>query len=72
MKPLSLRLCKSLIVLCLFVSAVHLMPRSALSMTAANLSDQVRLGPRSQLSPVMMERAATALMYSIPARSRWT
>ena len=58
MKPHRLRLCKSLIVLCLFVSAVHLMPRSALSMTAANLSDQVRLLPRSQLQLAQLRQCS--------------
>ena len=58
MKPNRLRYCKSLIVLGLFVSATHLMPRSALSMTSANLSDQVRLVPRSELQLAQLRQCS--------------
>jgi hypothetical protein len=58
MKPHRPPLCKSLIVLFLFASAVHLMPRSALSMTAANLSDQVRLLPQDQLQLAQLRQCS--------------
>jgi hypothetical protein len=61
MKSHRLRLCKSLVVLSLFVSAAHLMPRSALSMTAADLSDQVRLLPRSELQLAQLRQCSQRL-----------
>jgi hypothetical protein len=49
MKPQKLRLGKILTLLCLFVSGMHLLPTSALSVTMANWSDQSRLLPQDHL-----------------------
>lgn len=49
MKPRRLRLGKILILLCLFASAMHLMPASAMSVTTTNWSNQVRPVPQNHL-----------------------
>jgi hypothetical protein len=49
MKPHRLRLGKILILFCLFVSAMHLLPASTVSVTAGNWGDQGRLLPKNQL-----------------------
>lgn len=49
MKPHRRWLCKILIVLCFFVGAIHLLSTSALSVTAANASDQVQRLSHNQL-----------------------
>jgi hypothetical protein len=70
MKPKRLRYCKSLIVLGLFVSAAQLMPRSALSMTAANLSDQVRRVPRSELQLAQLRQCSQRVGPPLPHKPR--
>jgi hypothetical protein len=61
MKRYRLRLCKSLMALCLFASAAHLLPRSALSMTGADSSDQVRRLPVGQLELAQMRECRQRL-----------
>ena len=74
MKPQRLRLSKIIILLCLFASAMHLMPRSALSMTAANWSDQVGLLPQNELRLAQLRqcsRQAGPFVTQTTAWQRW-
>jgi len=71
MKSDRLRVCKRLVALCLFVSAMHLLPRSALSMTAANSSDQVRLLPATQLQLVQMRECRQRVGPFVTQTTAW-